>query len=93
MELKRCDRCGSFFVSESNVCQGCLKKDTADVLKLRGFLETQNLELKDKDELAMQTGISIKNIDRYLAMDEFSNINFNNIENIKDKTNKITELL
>ena len=93
MELKRCERCGSFFVSESNVCQGCVRKDSADVLKLKGFLEDVQEGIKDKDELAMYTGISIKNIDRYLNMEEFSNIEFNSIETIKDETKKITELL
>ena len=34
MELKKCERCGCFHVSESSVCQGCVKKDSADMLKL-----------------------------------------------------------
>lgn len=93
MELKRCERCGSFFVLDANVCEGCAKKDSADVLKLKSFLEDGQEYIKDKDELAIQAGISIKNINRYLNMEEFSNIEFNNIEIIKDGTEKITELL
>lgn len=94
MELKRCDRCGSFFVSESSVCQGCIKKDSVDVLKLKCFLEDKQEGIKDKDELAMYTGISIKNIDRYLSMEEFSNVEFNSVETIiKDESEKIIELL
>ena len=90
MELKRCARCGSFFASENEVCQACNKKDNADVLKLRTFLEYQENELKDKDELSTYTGISIKNINRYLSMDEFSNINFSNSQ---EKNKKIEEKL
>ena len=90
MELKRCARCGSFFASENEVCQTCNKKDNADVLKLRTFLEYQENELKDKDELSTYTGISIKNINRYLSMDEFSNINFSNSQ---EKNKKIEEKL
>ena len=41
----------------------------------------------------MQAGISIKNIDRYLNMEEFSNIEFNSIKTIKDESEKIIELL
>ena len=93
MELKKCERCGCFHVSESSVCQGCVKKDSADMLKLKVFLESAQENIKDKDELAMQAGISIKNIDRYLNMEEFSNIEFNSIKTIKDESEKIIELL
>ena len=85
MELKRCARCGSFFTSDSEVCQICNKKDNADVLKLKNFLDETQECVKDKDELAMHTGISIKNIDRYLNMDEFSNLSFGSINNIEIK--------
>lgn len=93
MELKRCARCGSFFVSESNVCINCAKKDSADLLKLKGFLENQSEDVKDKDQLAMFTGISIKNIDRYLSMEEFSNIEFNSIKEIQSEDKKFSEIL
>ena len=85
MELKRCARCGSFFASDFDVCQACNKKDNADVLKLRTFLEYQENEFKDKDELSMYTGISIKNINRYLSLEEFSDISFSDINNEKIK--------
>lgn len=88
MELKRCARCGSFFTSDSEVCQRCNKKDNADVLKLKNFLEDGQDAIKDKEELAMYTGISIKNLNRYLNMEEFCNINFENINNIKTKKDK-----
>ena len=85
MELKRCARCGSFFTSESEVCQKCNKKDNADVLKLKNFLEETQEDIIDKDELAINTGISLKNLNRYLTLEEFSNINFENISKIETK--------
>ena len=30
MEFNRCSRCGSFYVSEGNVCPNCSKKDNAE---------------------------------------------------------------
>ena len=93
MELKRCARCGSFFVSEDSVCVNCSKKDSADVLKLKGFLESQTEEIIDKDELATFTGISIKNIDRYLSMEEFSNIEFDNLKQLESEDKKFSEIL
>ena len=65
MELKRCARCGSFFASDSDVCQKCSRKDNADVLKLKNFLE-ENDEFENKEQLSEYTGIALKNIDRYL---------------------------
>ena len=93
MELKRCARCGSFFVSEDSVCVNCTKKDSADVLKLKGFLESQTEEIIDKDELATFTGISIKNIDRYLSMEEFSNVEFDSLKQLKSEDKKFSEIL
>ena len=84
MELKRCARCGSFFTSESEVCQICNKKDSADVLKLKNFLE-ETEDVVNKEELAIHTGISIKNLNRYLNLEEFSDINFENISEFKNK--------
>ena len=93
MELKRCARCGSFFTSDTEVCQICNKKDSADVLKLKNFLDETQVSVKNKDELSEQTGISLKNLNRYLNMDEFSNINFDIINNIEIKDTKFEELV
>ena len=93
MELKRCARCGSFFTSDSEVCQICNKKDSADVLRLKNFLEEKD-DFLDKEQLSMYTGISIKNLDRYLNMEEFSDINFQSLNsNIENKNKKYTELV
>lgn len=88
MELKRCVRCGSFFTSEAEVCQRCNKRDNADVLKLKNFLEEAQDDITNKDELAMYTGISLKNLNRYLNLEEFSNITFENINNSENKKDK-----
>ena len=85
MELKRCARCGSFFTSDSEVCQRCNKKDSADVLKLKNFLEDTQENIISKDELAINTGISLKNLNRYLSLEEFNDINFENLSKIENK--------
>ena len=93
MELKRCARCGSFFTSDSDVCQLCNKKDSADVLKLKNFLSEKE-DILTKEQIALDTGISIKNLDRYLNMKEFSNINFENLNQVVgEKNNTYTELV
>lgn len=74
MEIKRCARCGTFFASEIDVCQGCQKKDTADVNKLKGFLLEGIEEGVTKTDVAHSTGITMKNLNRYLSGNEFKGV-------------------
>ena len=39
MELKKCARCGSFYVNDNQVCPKCMGKDTLELQALRGFFE------------------------------------------------------
>lgn len=75
MEIKRCVRCGNFFTSDNEVCQNCERKDTQDVNKLKGFL-MDGLEVgTTKTDVAHSTGITMKNLNRYLEGKEFKGIN------------------
>lgn len=85
MEIKRCVRCGSLYTTENEVCNECLVKDNAEVVKLRGVL-SEGLEIgTTKQDLAIRAEITARNLDRYLQNEEFSGIYFpetsNNIEN------------
>lgn len=90
MEIKKCVRCGSLYTTENSVCNECLVKDNAEVVKLRGVL-SEGLEVgTTKQDLAIKAGITARNLDRYLSAEEFSGIYFpetsKNIENdIKGK--------
>ena len=84
MEIKRCVRCGSLYTTENEVCNECLVKDNAEVVKLRGVL-SEGLDVgTTKQELAIKAGITARNLNRYLQAEEFSGIYFpetsNNIE-------------
>ena len=65
MEFKKCARCGAFFLSEDNVCCNCAPKDKLDCLKLQNYLEG-NSSISSIEEIALNTGISSRNISRYL---------------------------
>ena len=86
MEIKRCVRCGSLYTTENEVCNECFAKDNAEVVKLRGVL-SEGLEVgTTKQDLAIKTGITSRNLERYLKNEEFSGIYFpetsnNNIDN------------
>ena len=74
MELKRCARCGKFYASDVEVCQECEKKDIADLSKLNGFFSDNSVTGVTKNEISAHTGISARNLNRYLGYEEFSGI-------------------
>ena len=73
MEFKKCERCGSFFLSESNVCENCSPKDSFELSKLRNYFEG-DIQANSIDSISVDTGISVKNLNRYLINEEFSEI-------------------
>ena len=74
MELKRCARCGKFYSSDVEVCQECEKKDFADLSKLKGFFADYYVSGVSKNEISAHTGISARNLNRYLGYEEFNGI-------------------
>ncbi len=73
MEFKKCDRCGCFFLSDSNVCYNCSPKDSFEMSKLKSYLEGENYS-NSIDSISVDTGISVKNLNRYFENKEFSKI-------------------
>ena len=73
MEFKKCGRCGSFYLSENTVCENCAPKDSFELSKLRNYFDTENYS-NSIDHIAVDTGISAKNLNRYLENEEFSKI-------------------
>ena len=74
MELKKCARCGKFYTSEVEVCHECEKKDLADLSKLKGYFADNYVVGVSKNDISTITGISNRNLNRYLSYDEFSGI-------------------
>lgn len=73
MELNKCKRCGAFFASNNNVCPNCEPKDVAELSKLKNFLAENDCP-NSIDILASNTGISAKNLNRFLEQEDFSSI-------------------
>ena len=75
VEAKKCQRCGCMYISENDVCEKCQKKDGADLYRLKGFFATQEMGGEiSQGEIAIATGISSKNLSRFLGSDEFKGI-------------------
>ena len=75
MEFKKCERCGSFFFSNDNVCYNCLTKERAEITKLKSYVEENSIgNIHSINELSLQTGISGKTLDRFLDSNDFADI-------------------
>ena len=74
MELKRCVRCGKFYASDVDVCKECEKKDLSDMSKLKVFFAENYVTGVSKMEISASTGISARNLNRYLGYEEFNSI-------------------
>lgn len=73
MEFKRCARCGCFFVTDGDVCNNCMPKDRLDISKLKDYFEENSTT--SVDVISINTGISEKNVSRYISNGNFPNIN------------------
>ena len=69
MEFNRCSRCGSFYVSEGSVCPKCSKKDGAEFMQFTSYLDENGFD-NSLDTISNQTGISIKNLNRFVGYPE-----------------------
>lgn len=75
MEFKKCERCGCFFASNDNVCYNCLTKDRFEMSKFKNFIEENNInQINSLSDLSVQTGISQKNLNRFLGYEDFNDI-------------------
>ncbi len=74
IEARKCARCGSLYIADTEVCSNCQKKDGADLYKLKGFIQNQGNANLTQGELVLATGISERNLARFLKYDEFKGI-------------------
>ena len=65
MDFKRCNRCGNFFLSNSDICCNCQTKDRADISKLNDILNS-NLNINTINELSANSGVNPSNINRFI---------------------------
>ena len=83
MNFNKCERCGCFFVTDQNVCPKCEPKENFEMQQLKNYLSTHNAITVE--DISTNTGISERNLDRFLKQDEFTQLmqsaNLNN--NIK----------
>ena len=86
MEFKKCTRCGSFYISEGYVCPRCSSKDNREFSTFKNYIAENGLG-DNLDIVSSETGISLKNINRFLGYPGMDNLgkNIGNNNNINLK--------
>lgn len=80
MDFNKCSRCGNFYLSEGNVCPKCSNQDNLEFKTFQNYIQENGLPT-NLDTIACETGISVKNINRFLGYN--GNTNTDNLGNIK----------
>lgn len=71
MNFNKCSRCGGFFLAQGNVCPNCEAKDQIEINRLKNYIEETNSCDYRMDTVISSTGILNKNLNRFLAQDQF----------------------
>lgn len=81
MEFNKCSRCGNFFISNDEVCPKCKTKDTLEFETFKNYVEKNGVN-ENLDILSNETGISVKNLNRFLNYSGYNN----SLEGLEDIT-------
>ena len=79
MEFNKCSRCGNFFVSNNDVCPKCVTKDTLEFETFKTYVEENGIT-NNLDVLSTETGISVKNLNRFLGYTDYNTLSNKNIK-------------
>lgn len=74
MEFNRCSRCGSFYLSEGDVCPKCSTKDNLEFSTFKTYVEENGIK-ESLENISGQTGISVKNLNRFLNYKDLESYN------------------
>lgn len=79
MDFNKCSRCGNFYVSNDDVCPKCKTKDNLEFKKFKTYIEENGI-INDINLLSSQTGISQKNLNRFIDYTDSNNLPNKNVE-------------
>ena len=71
MEVIKCSRCGSFYISNAKVCSNCTHKDNLELAQFKNFIEGNKNATYSISQVSSQTGILESNLNRFLTYDGF----------------------
>ena len=73
MEFNKCSRCGNFFISNDDVCPKCKTKDNWEFETFKTYIEENGIN-ENLDVLSSETGITVKNLNRFLDYTTYDEI-------------------
>ena len=73
MEFKRCNRCGNFYIANGDVCPRCSVKDNLEISTFKNYLDENGFN-NSLDTISGETGIAVKNLNRFLGYEEIQNL-------------------
>ena len=71
MELNRCSHCGAFHTNPGDVCPKCANRDNFELATFKTYIEENGFS--SVDAIATETGITQKNVTRYLEYQNIAN--------------------
>ena len=71
MELNRCSRCGAFHTNPGDVCPKCANRYNFELATFKTYIEENGFS--SVDAIATETGITQKNVTRYLEYQNIAN--------------------
>lgn len=86
MEFRKCNRCGNFYVSGGDVCPKCTAKDNLEFSTFKNYIDENGFE-NNLGTISSETGISEKNLNRFLGYDGIKGYEENLTNNINNKGN------
>lgn len=69
MEVIKCSRCGAFYTNGGYVCPKCTDKDNFELSTFKNYIDENGVEVESLAQVAQSTGISEKNLNRFLNYD------------------------
>lgn len=75
MNFNKCDRCGCFFATDSSTCPSCSTKDNIEMNQLKSYLINNSIQediTSNVSSISTDTGISVKNLNRFLENKTFA---------------------
>ena len=88
MDFNKCSRCGNFYLSTGNVCPKCSTKDGFEFSTFKSYIQENGLE-NSLDTISNQTGISLKNLNRFVGYPEFEEYKKEYQKNLKSQNQNI----
>ena len=78
MEFRKCSRCGSFYITDGYVCPKCSAKDNLEFSTFKNYIKENGMQ-DNLEIISGETGISVKNLNRFLDYQNLDNLIGNNI--------------